>query len=151
MTTLISHIRANVIAYLALFVALGGTSYAAISIPAGSVGTRQLRNGAVTAKKLNGDSIAGYVAFWAKVYISGKIIASSKAATTSGWSNGVGQITFRGALPSRCFPLANSAGPNPVYVVASSASISASTELHIQMINAAGDSPATVDVAEICS
>jgi hypothetical protein len=36
-------IRKNLIAYLALFVALGGTSYAAVSLPGNSVGTRQLR------------------------------------------------------------------------------------------------------------
>jgi len=42
-----------VISVIALFVALGGTSYAAItSLPANSVGTKQLKNGAVTATKL---------------------------------------------------------------------------------------------------
>jgi len=43
---------ANAAATIALFVALGGTSYAALSLPAGSVGTRQLRSGAVTEAKL---------------------------------------------------------------------------------------------------
>jgi hypothetical protein len=44
---------ALVISLIALFVALGGTSYAAISsLPANSVGTQQLKNGAVTAAKL---------------------------------------------------------------------------------------------------
>lgn len=43
---------ANVVATLALFVALGGVSYAALSLPAGSVGTAQLRRGAVTTPKL---------------------------------------------------------------------------------------------------
>lgn len=38
---------ANVVATLALFVGLGGASYAAITLPAGSVGARQLRAGAV--------------------------------------------------------------------------------------------------------
>ena len=37
----VQHIRSNVVAYIALFVALGGTSYAAIKLPANSVGTRQ--------------------------------------------------------------------------------------------------------------
>ncbi len=45
---------ALVISLIALFVALGGTSYAAInSLPKNSVGTKQLKNGAVTAKKLS--------------------------------------------------------------------------------------------------
>lgn len=43
---------ANIVATIALFVALGGTSYAAFSLPAGSVGTKQLKNGAVTKAKL---------------------------------------------------------------------------------------------------
>jgi hypothetical protein len=42
-----------VISLIALFVALGGTTYAATSLPANSVGTKQIKNGAVTASKLN--------------------------------------------------------------------------------------------------
>jgi hypothetical protein len=38
---------ANVTAGLALFIALGGTSYAAITLPRNSVGTNQLRTGAI--------------------------------------------------------------------------------------------------------
>ncbi len=48
LTRLLHLIRHNVIALLALFVALGGTSYAALNLPAGSVGTRQLKNRSVT-------------------------------------------------------------------------------------------------------
>jgi hypothetical protein len=40
------------ISVLALFVALGGTGYAAFGIARNSVGTRQLKNGAVTGQKL---------------------------------------------------------------------------------------------------
>jgi len=43
---------ANVVATLALFVALGGASYAAVELPAGSVGVRQLKPKAVTLEKL---------------------------------------------------------------------------------------------------
>ena len=39
---------ANVMATIAVFLALGGGAYAAIRLPANSVGTRQIRNGAVT-------------------------------------------------------------------------------------------------------
>jgi hypothetical protein len=53
----ISSIRGNAIAYLALFVALGGTSYAAVRLPARSVGTEQLRNGAVTDAKVRRGSL----------------------------------------------------------------------------------------------
>ncbi|MGZ3640376.1 MAG: hypothetical protein ACXVCX_21290, partial [Ktedonobacterales bacterium] len=55
------HARRNAVAYVALFVALGGTSYAAINLPAASVGTRQLKNRAVTAAKLNPTSVAASV------------------------------------------------------------------------------------------
>jgi hypothetical protein len=43
---------ANVTATLALFLALGGAAYAATQLPKNSVGTKQLRNGAVTAAKI---------------------------------------------------------------------------------------------------
>jgi hypothetical protein len=42
---------ANVVATLALFVALGGASYAAVTLPRNSVGSAQLRNGSVTLSK----------------------------------------------------------------------------------------------------
>jgi hypothetical protein len=51
--------HATVVAYLALFVALGGASYAAIRIPARSVGARQLRNRAVTGAKIAGRAVTG--------------------------------------------------------------------------------------------
>src|SRR5437588_7964967 len=44
---------ALVISLIALMIALGGTGYAAFRIPDGSVGTPQLKNGAVTARKVH--------------------------------------------------------------------------------------------------
>src|SRR5579871_3064868 len=85
------HIKNHSVGYVALFVALGGTSYAAISLPAGSVGTRQLRNGAVTSSKLSRGavtaraldpkSIAGHVAEWAQIAADGHVTSSSPRAT----------------------------------------------------------------------
>jgi hypothetical protein len=43
---------ANVMATIAVFVALGGGAYAAFKLPAKSVGSKQLKNGAVTPRKL---------------------------------------------------------------------------------------------------
>ena len=43
---------ANVVASLALFLAIGGVGYAATQLPKNSVGTKQLKNGAVTGKKI---------------------------------------------------------------------------------------------------
>ena len=44
---------ANVTSSLALFIALGGASYAAIKVPANSVGTKQVKNRAITQRKLD--------------------------------------------------------------------------------------------------
>src|SRR5689334_21292772 len=45
----------NVASVLALFIALGGMSYAATHLKKNSVGTKQLKNGAVTEPKLSAD------------------------------------------------------------------------------------------------
>jgi hypothetical protein len=50
---LLRHIRGNLVAYIALFAALGGTSYAAIKLPKNSVGSRQIKRHAVTPSKLS--------------------------------------------------------------------------------------------------
>ena len=71
MTRLLVHARRNAVAYLALFVALGGTSYAAFSLPAGGVGARELKNGAITAAKMNPTSIAASVRAWANLSWAG--------------------------------------------------------------------------------
>jgi hypothetical protein len=48
----------NVVAFLALFVALSAGSYAAIKIPANSVGSKQLKSKAVTNKKLGTGAVS---------------------------------------------------------------------------------------------
>jgi hypothetical protein len=48
-----------VVACIALAVALGGTSYAAIRLPRNSVGTSQLRKNAVTSPKVKNNSLNG--------------------------------------------------------------------------------------------
>lgn len=67
MNSLTRYIRRHHIAMLALFVALGGTSYAAVNLPKGSVGNDQLQHasvttlkvapGAITSKRLADDSV----------------------------------------------------------------------------------------------
>lgn len=57
--------------------ALGGASYAAVS---NSVGTAQLRNGAVTPPKLNHGLIGGYVRAWAVTNNGCQLVASSGGA-----------------------------------------------------------------------
>jgi hypothetical protein len=46
-----------VIALIALFVAMGGSTYAAVNLPANSIGTKHLKNGAVTALKVKKGSL----------------------------------------------------------------------------------------------
>ncbi|MFZ9669555.1 MAG: hypothetical protein ACO3CR_06880 [Solirubrobacterales bacterium] len=48
-----------VISVIALFVALGGASYAVVSVPKNSVGTKQLKKRAVGTKQLKGLSVTG--------------------------------------------------------------------------------------------
>ncbi len=48
---------ANVMSTVALFVALGGTSYAVAKLPKGSVGERELKKNAVTSVKLRDGSV----------------------------------------------------------------------------------------------
>jgi hypothetical protein len=50
---------ANVVASLALFVALGGISFAAVTLPRNSVGTSQLKSNAVTGAKVKNSSLTG--------------------------------------------------------------------------------------------
>lgn len=49
----------NVVATVALFVALGGASYAAIQLPKESVGSKQLKSGAVTRPKIRDGAVSG--------------------------------------------------------------------------------------------
>jgi len=50
---------ALVVSTIALIVAMGGTSYAAFSLPNNSVGTKQLKNGAVTGSKIKNGAVNG--------------------------------------------------------------------------------------------
>jgi len=53
----LAHLRSNAVAYLALMVALGGTSYAAIRLPANSVGPKQIKRNAVNTSKVKNRSL----------------------------------------------------------------------------------------------
>jgi hypothetical protein len=124
MSRLLHHVRSQAVAYLALFVALGGTGYAAVNLPANSVGTRQLkrgavgtnqlRNGAVTPAKLAGGSIAGYVRAYATVNGQGQLVAARPSARLIGWVESGdapgGLIQFSRPIPSSCFALATTEG-----------------------------------------
>ena len=55
-----THLRGNAGGCPALFVALGGTAMASgMVVPANSVGTKQLKDGAVTGEKVAHDTLTG--------------------------------------------------------------------------------------------
>jgi hypothetical protein len=54
---MLDYFRRHHMGIIALFVALGGTSYAATQLPPNSVGTKQIRAGAVTATKIPNGAI----------------------------------------------------------------------------------------------
>jgi hypothetical protein len=66
----------TVVAYLALFVALGGSAYAASHLGKKTVGTKQLKGGAVTAAKLSKNAVT-------KAKIKAKAVDGSKIADGS--------------------------------------------------------------------
>jgi len=58
MTTIRKHLSyANVMATLAVFIAMGGGALAALRLPANAVGTRQLKRGSVTPAKVKDASL----------------------------------------------------------------------------------------------
>lgn len=105
MTRLCTLARNNAIAILALFIAVGGTSYAALGIPAGSVGNRQLRNHSISPNKFQRSSIAGYVRDWAQIDAAGKVTASRPRAHIVNWVDGGlipgGIVSWGQPIPSR--------------------------------------------------
>jgi hypothetical protein len=107
---LIRHVRSNAVAYLALFVALGGTSYAALNLPANSVGGRQIRNHVIDPVKLNPKYVAGSVRAWASVNSKGKIVASSGGARIVARA-GIDQLTWRTRFFRHCVPSATVKNP----------------------------------------
>jgi hypothetical protein len=55
----LAFVRHNALGLLALFIALTSSAYAITRLPAGSVGTRQLRTGAVTGSKVAKNTLTG--------------------------------------------------------------------------------------------
>src|SRR5438105_3622950 len=111
MKRFLDHLRANIVGYMALFIALGGTSYA-LTLPAGSVGTRQLKNHSVTPSKLAKGKIAGYVRAWAVIQGGTQVIASRPQARVVDWdpNAAAGDVNWGPAISRSCFPLTSGSG-----------------------------------------
>ena len=154
MSRIVDHLKSNAVAYAALFIALGGTSYAAIRIPRGSVGNAQLKNHSVSPIKLARSSIAGYMRAWAQVNAQGQIVASRPAAHLINWQTSGpaagGVISWNQPIPASCFALATTttAGGTASYASAQAGGVgSKGTALTAVLLSA----PArTVNVAIMC-
>lgn len=76
---------AMVVALIALFIALGGGAYAAVSLPANSVGSKQLKNGAVIESKLANNMVTSAKvkdrSLLAKDFAAGQLRAGPRGAT----------------------------------------------------------------------
>ena len=122
---------ANVMASVAVFLALGGASYAAVSVPRDSVGTQQLRENAVTLSKLAGGSVDTRQLRDRSVEGSKLALGGVKKGSLSPWIQG--QLAHRaaqgppgpkgetgargpGAVPVR-YSQAASGTPNPLTVI----------------------------------
>lgn len=149
-TRLLTHIRHNLVAYVALFVALGGSSYAAFNLP----------NHSITPVNLNPRYLGGYVRAWASVSANGRVTASGGGVRVLvdnnvapghyiiDWSprptsscTGLGSVDFTGGAPV------------PGYLIAGAASSKGRGEQSaIQTYNAQGQ-PAKLayDVELVCS
>jgi hypothetical protein len=108
---------ANVMATIGVFLALGGASYAAIKLPANSVGSRQIKDGAIASADIKnhtikpGDFKGGLprgqqgpkgergpaaAKYWARIGggTTADVISSSGDITVSRLPNGNDQVTF---------------------------------------------------------
>jgi hypothetical protein len=107
---MVNHLRRNLVAYLALFAALGGTSYAAIKLPRNSVGKAQIRRNAVTSAKVRDRSLL------ARDFKKGQLPAGKAGAT--GPAGPQGGIGLQGPAGQDGAPGANgaqgSAGPGAI-------------------------------------
>jgi hypothetical protein len=151
-TTVLRHARANAVAYLALFVALGGTSIAAVDLARHSI----------TPDKLSPTQFGGYVRAWASVAASGRVVASGGRVTVKMQASAPGDylISWRTKPATGCVALADvdvrgvsSTGPIPGYALAEASRPSGrDAKSIVHTYNAQGQQSALpFDVALLCS
>lgn len=97
------HLRRNVIAYLALFVALGGTGYAASSLPAQSATAAPLPTHPNSMVERDPSISNGNIRAWAIIGPKGKVLAGGGGPRAhEGPITADYEIVWRVKLPSRC-------------------------------------------------
>jgi hypothetical protein len=160
-TRTVAFLKQNAIALAALFIALGGTSYAAVAIPKNSVGSGQLRKGAVTSSKIHsgaitpgklaGKSFGGRILYLAQIGPTGAVTLSDpKGVVKKVWTEGAGGIVVvPRPLPTGCVPLAGAASsalvdtPAGSSVPAVAAGLDSSTEVQL---STNGAFPVTLEI-----
>jgi hypothetical protein len=150
MRRLLVHVRRQAVGYVALVVALGGTSYAAVAIS----------NHSINPVNLNPRNIGGYVRAWVSVNASGRVTASGggvRVIVDSAVAPGHYIIDWHPRPSSPCQAV-GSVGLTrgalaPGYLIAGSAASRARGEQSVvQTYNAQGQPTAlTFDVELVCS
>jgi hypothetical protein len=89
---------AIVISSVALFLSLGGAGYAAVFLPANSVGSYQLRSNAVTYKKIEPGAVGIVRANTGQLQV--RVGQSCSAGSAIGSISQIGKVTCNAALPA---------------------------------------------------
>lgn len=141
------------VALTALFVALGGTGYAALSLPRNSVGTKQLRTGAVTAKKIKNGAVTAKKLNLSGVTVPNALHAgSADTATSAGHAGSADSATSAGHAGSAdsAINAANLGGtPAARFQTFGSTLPSGATETGIWGVGGGGGGSPNVDVGTI--
>jgi hypothetical protein len=96
---------AMIVAIVALVLSLGGTSYAAIVLPAGSVGTKQLKSNAVIGSKVKNGSLTTADLSSASLSKLGRVAMASASVSVTDSEARVVQVAI--TAPSAGFVLVN--------------------------------------------
>jgi hypothetical protein len=167
MTRLIGHLRNNAVGYIALTVALGGTSYAATTP---MITRAQIQNHSIQPVKLGPNLINGNVRAWAIIGPAGHVIASGgkpKVTPQAGdpggygirWGVKVGRCDTVATIDLRSSPpterLAVPGNPSAPftagYAVASTVGALRGNETFVQTFNQLGQpTPLGFNVTVIC-
>ena len=110
---IVQHARQHSIAYVALtcaLLAMGGAAYAAIQLPPGSVGERQLKNHVIDPVKWDTNYVTGFVRRWATINTNGGIASTSPGGQSTRTATGNVVVTWGDAFAGWCAPVATVIG-----------------------------------------